>query len=357
MLQILDWDNNYETRYSRRVDQCSIVSVPNRQNGLGFKRVLQHPRGLEIFSVFILLVELCSLQKRPRHGLLSKNGAINDDPWQNTDIARELNLPIDIINCSIEHLCSNHVQWLRLYTEEEVKQIRQMAQSGEKLESIFEVLRKCPSDGHFFRTLDGHFSKTSQNTEEYSLQVTDNEQHTNVLQKCPSENEKGKKGGTIGGNEGDESELILKLEEENKEHTLKQVYKKEKNNIHDISLKRSYELFVKYYNMLLDDQYKTPESTKALKATLRWSDQRARKWSARCNEPSFRDFNITILKKSFDSDWLMGRFTGRNKTYFILTLDWIIKNNTNYTRILDGYYDNRESKKQSLVEQSYDGDI
>jgi hypothetical protein len=64
------------------------------------------------------------------------------------------------------------------------------------------------------------------------------------------------------------------------------------------------------------------------------TDKRTQKWKIRIQEPSF-DFRKIIIM-SAKSDFLMGN----NDRNFKVSFDWIIKNNDNYVKILEGAYNN-----------------
>ena len=67
---------------------------------------------------------------------------------------------------------------------------------------------------------------------------------------------------------------------------------------------------------------------------------------ARLREP---DFDLAkIMEKIQASDFLMGKANGKNHTNFRADLDWIIVNDTNYIKILEGRYD---GKKKTGIER------
>jgi len=59
-------------------------------------------------------------------------------------------------------------------------------------------------------------------------------------------------------------------------------------------------------------------------------------------EKEFKDNFNTILTKILVSDFLMGKRTSKGHTNFKADFDWLIKNDTNYIKIIEGKYDNRE---------------
>jgi len=126
----------------------------------------------------------------------------------------------------------------------------------------------------------------------------------------------------------------------------------------NMNLKLSFDLFVKYYNYLRLQRISENKNVTATGAFMTWTEARARRWAARCREPLFRNNSTTILKKAFASDFLTGVFVPKDWNPFVLRIEWLIKNEENYTRVLEGYYDNRPARKRSsgqdLVEKNYD---
>src|SRR3990167_349475 len=67
----------------------------------------------------------------------------------------------------------------------------------------------------------------------------------------------------------------------------------------------------------------------------------------RIKEPSFKDDYNILLQKILDSDFLSGRKPSKEHPNFKADFDWIIKNSTNYVKILEGKYDNKIQDKIS----------
>lgn len=73
LYKIKNWDANFENNRSRERDRCSFVCIPNKF-GLGLNCLLSMPNGRAYFGIFVLMIEFCSRQKRPRNGFLSDDG-------------------------------------------------------------------------------------------------------------------------------------------------------------------------------------------------------------------------------------------------------------------------------------------
>jgi len=333
MYRIREWNKHFETSRSRQVTVLRKVTIPNKDNGLALERILRHPQGATIFGMFVLLVELCSRQKAPRYGLLTDTGQPDGKALEAQDIADMYFMDKGQVKTCLDFLSDVSVGWL--------ENVEAISVPTEK--EFTQVLKK--------RRHDVTFSKPEGSESDVS------DKNTPCFEKVTSR-DKGERG-TIGGEGGSEFVFKLELEEINRTNPKKDCKDKKEEKVNG-NHKLSYETFARYYNYVYELNVSEKGATTAMRATNRWSDQRARKWVARCKEGLFRENNTEILRKAFASDFLTGRIQTRGREPFALSIDWIIKNNTNYVKILDGYYDNRPVKpgNKSLTEKNYDdGDI
>lgn len=61
---IIDWDQNFEKAQTRKsAANHTWVAMPNKHDGLGFKKLMNHDRGLEVFAIWVLLVQIASKTK------------------------------------------------------------------------------------------------------------------------------------------------------------------------------------------------------------------------------------------------------------------------------------------------------
>jgi hypothetical protein len=338
MYQISGYANHFETAKSKSSDRRRKVVVPLKQKGLGFRRILQHPQGPALFGIFMLLVEYCSTHPAPRAGLLTDTGRPDGKELNAQDIGAMYGIDAALAQTCLDVLSSTAIGWL------EVVEAGTVPNDETNMGSFDKV---CNSDSEMHSLSKHKMHSLSKNH--------------HVLEKMHT-GDKGR-GGTIGGSKGSEGECKLheqantfRLEIEEINRTNPSGCKDKKEEKVDLALKQSYELFAKYYNMILE-QTAIEGEISAMKASTRWSDQRARKWAARCREPEFRANNSQILRKAFASDFLTGRRQVRGREPFVLSIDWLIKNNTNYVKVLDGYYDNRPAKSGNLSGKNYDGEL
>lgn len=113
--RVKDWDQNFENNKSRERNECSFVCVPNKQDGMGFARVMAQPDGAAIYGIWNLILGACSQQRRPRQGWLTHDGHPTGSAWTPDDLALKFRRPEVEIVRAIEVLASEKVGWLETY--------------------------------------------------------------------------------------------------------------------------------------------------------------------------------------------------------------------------------------------------
>jgi hypothetical protein len=103
---VKDWDTHFENSESRKVKVPRWVAVPNRHDGKGYRRVLKHPRAVEIFCAWCLIIQVAS--KTPVRGILSDH----DGPLTDEDLADATGYPRDIFAIAFQVLSSPAIGWI-----------------------------------------------------------------------------------------------------------------------------------------------------------------------------------------------------------------------------------------------------
>lgn len=116
--QIRDWDRHFENNKSRLIGRCSWVSLPNKQHGMGYSRVVSEPDGAAIYGVFVMMVCACSQQESPRSGWLTDDGTRSGAPWGPADLALKFRRPKSEIERAIEVLTDRKIGWLTAIQKE-----------------------------------------------------------------------------------------------------------------------------------------------------------------------------------------------------------------------------------------------
>ena len=119
LYQINNWDQNYENFKSRKVNHCSFVCVPNKQDGMGFTTLMSLPDGASIYGIWHMLLGACSKHPWPREGWLTEGGIREGIPWYPLGIATRFRRTKLEIERAFEALTSLEVGWIQAYDSEE----------------------------------------------------------------------------------------------------------------------------------------------------------------------------------------------------------------------------------------------
>lgn len=110
--RIRDWDKNFETHRSRDLEYVRWLSVPNKQHGMGFTRIMAEEDGAAIFGIWYLIIEACSQARAPRQGWLTDDGRADGTPWTIDDMAVKWRRKVGEIARALDVLCSPKVGWM-----------------------------------------------------------------------------------------------------------------------------------------------------------------------------------------------------------------------------------------------------
>jgi len=110
--QIRDWNAHFENNKSREIDRCSFVCLPNKQHGMGFRRIMAELDGATIYGVWVCIVAACSQQSSPRQGWLTEDGRKTGTPWAAADIALKIGRPTAEVDRCLSVVASPRVGWL-----------------------------------------------------------------------------------------------------------------------------------------------------------------------------------------------------------------------------------------------------
>ena len=113
--QIKDWDVHFENNKSRERDKCSWCPIPNKQDGLGYGRLLRMRDGVALYGAFVAVVLVCSKQNRPRHGHLTDTGRADGRPLDAECLSIMTQIPIAVIDRMLKACSDVSVGWLIAY--------------------------------------------------------------------------------------------------------------------------------------------------------------------------------------------------------------------------------------------------
>lgn len=104
---IKDWDKHFENAQSRKVERLHWVPLPNKHDSVGFRRIAAMRNRAEIFTGWVLLVELAS--KMPKRGILADSGGT---PLSCTEMALMTGFPEALFENAVEALKDPKIGWI-----------------------------------------------------------------------------------------------------------------------------------------------------------------------------------------------------------------------------------------------------
>ena len=123
--RVRDWDPLYEKAQTRKCKTMNWVAVPNKHDGAGYGAVVGHPQSCELFTAWILILEVAS--KMPTRGMLYKDGK----PLTARELARRTRFPEEIFNLAFTVLVEPEIGWLERVAGDGIIQDAQYAKDLE----------------------------------------------------------------------------------------------------------------------------------------------------------------------------------------------------------------------------------
>jgi len=115
--QVKDWDGLFEIAQSRKCERLHWVAVPNKHDGGGYRRIARLPKATDIFTAWILILQVAS--KQEHRGLLVKN----KKPITAEDFADKTGYPAKIFELAFEVLSDPKIGWLEKVNGEQVESL------------------------------------------------------------------------------------------------------------------------------------------------------------------------------------------------------------------------------------------
>lgn len=110
--RIKDW-SRYETHETRKIKSLSWVPIPNKHDGLSFKRIAMRPDACEIFTAWILILQVASKGDQEQRGLLERDGV----PLTPDDLGMMTGYGSGIFEKAYKVLSDVSIGWLEVYNE------------------------------------------------------------------------------------------------------------------------------------------------------------------------------------------------------------------------------------------------
>ena len=104
--RIKNWDEHFEVAQSRKCNNMSWVAISNKHDGKGYRRLLRHGNFAEIFTAWILIVQVAS--KQDKRGVL----ADLDGPLTAQDLSDCTGCPKEHFEKAFIELVKPSIGWL-----------------------------------------------------------------------------------------------------------------------------------------------------------------------------------------------------------------------------------------------------
>lgn len=108
LYKIANWNTVYESHETRKLECLRYVYLPNKHDGLGFRRVSAQRNACELFAAWILLVEIASKGRKGQRGILSRDGV----PLDPTECALMTGFPADAFKRAFSFFVQPQMGWL-----------------------------------------------------------------------------------------------------------------------------------------------------------------------------------------------------------------------------------------------------
>lgn len=113
--RIRDWDKHYETAETRKLVQLRWLPVPNKHDGLGYRRIAAQKDATNLFTAWILILQVASKGRGPeeRGNLLRGQQVLGDE-----DLAMMTGFPKEIFTRALAFFSDPKMGWLLVHEDE-----------------------------------------------------------------------------------------------------------------------------------------------------------------------------------------------------------------------------------------------
>jgi hypothetical protein len=109
LYRIKNWEELYENHMTRKLVRLNWVPIPNKHDGLTFRRITKNAKACDILCAFILMVQLASkTMPKERRGYLERNGI----PLSPDDMGDSTGFSGDCFKTAIEFFLENGSDWI-----------------------------------------------------------------------------------------------------------------------------------------------------------------------------------------------------------------------------------------------------
>ena len=112
LYRVRDWDRHFENNKSRERDVCAWCPIPNKQDGLGYGRLIRMRDGEAMYGAFMAVVLVASKQKRPRAGWLTDTGRADGVPYDADALSIKTQARAPIIARMLTACSAESIGWI-----------------------------------------------------------------------------------------------------------------------------------------------------------------------------------------------------------------------------------------------------
>lgn len=106
--RVKDWDTFYETCETKKLAQLRWVPVPNKHDGLGYRRIAARADRCELFTAWCLILQVASKGRKEQRGFLRRQ----DADLTAEDLATITGFPVSIFKKALTFFSSPEMAWL-----------------------------------------------------------------------------------------------------------------------------------------------------------------------------------------------------------------------------------------------------
>lgn len=110
--RVRNWETNFERSDTRKCVRMRWIAIPNKHDGKGFRRIVSHEKSTDIFTAWMMIVQVASKQKK--RGLLVDE----DGPLTSEDLSLMTGFSEEIFELAIPVLVQ--IGWLEKVDNSEV---------------------------------------------------------------------------------------------------------------------------------------------------------------------------------------------------------------------------------------------
>ncbi len=108
LYRITNWGELFETGESRKVKDPKWFPMPNRHDGLSFRRLALEPDGASLYGAWVMILQVASRRPRGTRGELSKNGV----PLTAKDLSVITGFPTELFERALAYFSDPAQGWL-----------------------------------------------------------------------------------------------------------------------------------------------------------------------------------------------------------------------------------------------------